>query len=88
MDNEEFLRRLGNITEGLEDLADDLYNAAESGVPNNKRADVMSRARTRLKEYDEFLPILSEGRRETATKRCRRNITSIRSRLESLEKLA
>ena len=88
MDNDEYVERLGKITGGLEKLADDLYKASKAGASGAARLDVLQRARTKLKEYDEFLPLLTEKRRAATVKRCGDEIDEIRSSLNGLEQKA
>jgi hypothetical protein len=87
MDNTEFNERLDKIANGLGKLRSELYKATKPGTTESTRSDVMKRARTRLKEYEDFLPILSEGRRSEATDLCNDNIEGIRGYLNTLEKV-
>lgn len=87
MENDEFVDSLSKLAKDFDRLADELYKATKPSVSGAARSEVMDRARARLKDYEDFLQILTEGRRESAAKRCERGIRNIRERVSMLEGL-
>jgi hypothetical protein len=87
MDNEEFLERLRKITRSLAPLGSELYKASKPNTSAALRSEVINRAKAHLKEYEDFLPILTPGRRDQAIRRCRGDIENIREKLAVLEEM-
>jgi hypothetical protein len=85
MDNEEYLERLEVIAKKLRKLPDEMYKATMPEVSSGVRLELIERARTSLREYDDFLPQLSPRRREMADDECEGDVTSIRRYIETLE---
>ena len=85
MDNTEFVERLEKIAVALGKLPNEMYKATKPGVSGEVRSAVVEKAKLRLKEYEEFLPILSPGRRESANERCRSALEEVNDFIKQLE---
>ena len=85
MDTDEFLKRSNDIMDGLDELADDLYEVVDEGITGEERESLISQSKEKIHKYDDFIKELDDDDIEEAKGVLERTINRLKNNVQKLE---